>query len=242
MNEEKNVSDFVKFMSLNFPKNPKAYVRILNENRTYELLGLMEVEKGFATPHTLGNRIELYSLMTDVQCVEFLDKYANKFWKGEKEKPAPFPYAELAPYPILMNLVTQKDIFSKLKGNELLTRTVITRKDGKTTMGIDPLIDNNAVIASENEIEVEDLDGLSGLSGKELDQNYWSITEWKAKTSGYLSSNVPVHFHNPPKDYKLEKTIPKVLLTEEDTIHVFSDSPLNRTSYITKFPLVRRLK
>jgi len=243
MGGDKKVSELIKFLGFSFPKNPTTYVDIGNNGRSYEFLGMLELEKGFATPHTLGQRAELYQIMTDVQCVEFLDKYANKFWKGETEKPATYPYAELASYPVLMSLVTQEDIFRKLKGNELLTRTVITRKNEKTTMGVDPVIEDGVAFISENEIDIEeDVDGLSAYSGNSLDLNYWSILEWKVKTSNSKNSKMPVCFHNPLKDSKVEKFIPRVLLAEDDTIHVFSDTPFSRTSYLTKFPLVRRLK
>lgn len=242
MSEEKKVSQFMEGLCLSFPKNPRTYVHIKNEGRTYEFLGMFKLENGFATPYTLGQRSRMYQTMTDVQCVEFLDKYANKYWRGDEKNPAPYPYAELASYPVLMSIVAKEDMFKELRGNEFLTRTVITRNNEKTTMGVEPIIKDNTVFLSENEINIEeDEEGWSGYSGRSLDPSYWSISDWKVKTSNSIHSEIPVCFHNPLKNSKIEKSIPRVLLSEDDTIHVFSDSPLSRTSYITKFPMVRRL-
>ena len=240
----KDVSDFIKFLGLNYPKNPRANVYIENDERSYEFLGLFKLDKGLATPFTLGQRIEMWQTMTDVQCLEFMIKYANRFWKDKTESPDVYPNAEIAPYPVVMRFVTtDEDMFKELKGSELLTNTVITRKDGKTAMGINPVIEKSTVFISEKEIDIkEDIEGWSAFSGKCLCPSYWSISEYEAKTSRPNTSKIPVCFHNPSKDSKIEKSIPKVFLAEDDTIHVFSDSPLDRKSYVTKLPLVRRLR
>jgi hypothetical protein len=240
----KGISDFIEFLGLEYPKNPRAQVYIGNEDRSYEFLGLFKVNKSPATPLTLGPRIKMWQTMTDIQCLEFLIKYADRFWKDKTENPQIYPNAELAPYQVVMRFVTaDEDIFRELKGNELLTKTVITRKNGETKMGIDPVIDKGSVLLSENEIDIkEDIDDWSAFSGKCLDPSYWSISEYEARGGNPQRSKIPVCFHNPSKDSKIEKSIPRVFLAENDAIHVFSDSPLDRKSYVTKFPLVRRLR
>jgi len=240
----KDVSDYIKFLSLEYPKNPRAQVYIGNDSRSYEFLGLFKLNKNPATPLTLGQRIEMWQTMNDVQCLEFMINYANRFWKDETKNPNTYPNAELAPYPVVMRFITaDEDMFKELKGNELLTSTVITRKNQETKMGINPIIKRGSVIMSESEIDIkEDIDDWSAFSGKCLDPSYWSISEYETRSSTQNTSKMPVCFHNPPKDSKIEKSIPKVLLAEDDTIHVFSDSPLDRESYVAKFPLVRRLR
>jgi hypothetical protein len=242
--DENDISKYIKFLGLEYPKNPRMHVCIGNEGRSYEFLGLWELAKGLATPFTLGTRIEKRQTMTDIECLEFLIKYANNFWKDKPENSKVYPNAELAPYPVVMRFITtDEDMFKELKGNELLTNTVITRKNGKIQMGIDPVIDKGSVLLSENEIDIkEDIDGWSAFSGKCLDPSYWSISEYEARGSNPQRSKIPVCFHNPSEDSKIEKSIPRVFLAENDTIHVFSDSPLDRKSYVTKFPLVRRLR
>jgi hypothetical protein len=234
--DKNDITNTIEFSSLGYPENTRSRVLIGDEERDYEFLGLLELSKGLATPFTLARREHL-DMLSDVQCVEYLNAYSDKFWRYKKEKTY-FPDAELASYPNVMELIlNNEEVFKSLKGNELLTNTIIRRSEGKAFMGFEPLITKGSVIISENEVELKE--DVEGFTEGYFDKNYWNMCRFHGRVEGMIAKK-PVHFHV-PKD-NLEKTIPRVFLAEDESIHVFSDSPLNRESYNTKFPIVRRLK
>lgn len=217
-----------------FPETHIINTTYMGKAHSFEFIGFLEFKddnvRRPVTSYTLGRMMGL-GCLTEGQSVEFLREY---FKKRHNDK------ITLAPHsvPIAIGEANEyPDILNKIKGIQMITKSIILRHDDKTQLGFDPLITHGKysyLLGKDDEIKAEiiDEDGAT----RHLDRNFWLIPEHKGH-KGYYTMK-PVNFYATENGQKPKESLVSVAI-EDDSVHVFSNTSLSHRNPQARFPIVK---
>ena len=155
------------------PRLPKVQVPYNGKLTTFEILGFLGSKGEPVTPYSLGEKLGAGHHLSFGQTMQFLSAYSSKLSN-----------AILEPYQVTMKIAQDyPNIYEERKGIAMLTNTYAIRKDGKLTVGSEPVVMGMVSIDDEvkdkgiffygGEFEAEDI----GDEVSFLDENLWPASK-----------------------------------------------------------------